>query len=79
VSAFPKPPAETATLELLGRIHDGDEAAWTELYRAYHHSERYLRLERCLEGLPDDMRQIDASDDKRIAHLTKARRRLTRR
>lgn len=36
MSDFPTPPGETRTFELLGRIHDGDEAAWSELYRLYH-------------------------------------------
>ena len=36
MSRFPPSPGETRTLELLGRIHDGNDEAWNELYRLYH-------------------------------------------
>jgi RNA polymerase sigma-70 factor (ECF subfamily) len=36
MSQFPTPPGETRTIELLGRIHDGEDEAWSELYRLYH-------------------------------------------
>ncbi len=34
--AFPEVPGEAATLELLGRIRDGQQDAWEDLYRRYH-------------------------------------------
>lgn len=33
---FPAAPDEHATLDLLGRIEDGDDTAWNELYERYH-------------------------------------------
>lgn len=36
MSAFPTPPSEGRTLELVQRLHAEDPAAWTELYRLYH-------------------------------------------
>ena len=36
MSPFPSSPGENRTLELLGRIHDGNDEAWNELYHLYH-------------------------------------------
>jgi RNA polymerase sigma-70 factor, ECF subfamily len=36
MSAFPTPPSEGRTIELVQRLHDSDPEAWTELYRLYH-------------------------------------------
>ena len=33
---FPAAPDESASLDLVGRIQDGDAAAWNDLYRRYH-------------------------------------------
>lgn len=33
---FPAAPDESASLDLVGRIRAGDEAAWNDLYRRYH-------------------------------------------
>ncbi len=35
-NAFPTPPDEFQTLELLGRIQDGNQTAWEDLYKQYH-------------------------------------------
>ena len=36
MTGFPNAPDEPRTIELLDRLHDGDEQAWTELYGLYH-------------------------------------------
>jgi RNA polymerase sigma-70 factor (ECF subfamily) len=36
MGAFPTPPSEGRTLELIERIRGNDPQAWTELYRVYH-------------------------------------------
>jgi RNA polymerase sigma-70 factor (ECF subfamily) len=36
MAAFPTPPGERRTLDLLARIRDDDPSAWTELYDLYH-------------------------------------------
>jgi RNA polymerase sigma-70 factor (ECF subfamily) len=36
VAHFPASPDESASLELVRRIQDGDRAAWNELYERYH-------------------------------------------
>lgn len=36
MSGFPEPPPESASLDLVARIQEGDDTAWEELYRRYH-------------------------------------------
>lgn len=36
MGAFPTPPDEGGTLELIGRIQEGEREAWNELYNRYH-------------------------------------------
>ena len=53
MQAFPDPPDDEATLQILGRIEAGDREAWEELYRRYHDRLLFvvrMRLGRRLRG-----------------------------